>query len=84
MVLRMFASPGDHVLSDRYTYSSAFEAALPMGVHFEGAEIDEQGIISTSLDYLLKNWDPSDRLSCPLHVQSPSNARRSLCISDPH
>lgn len=58
---RMFCERGDYILSEEYTFASAVETALPLGVRFLGVEIDAEGIIPSSLDDILSNWDVNAR-----------------------
>lgn len=61
MALRMFAKPGDWVLSEEYTFPAAVEAMAPMGVRVAAVEMDEHGMLPSSLDAILSTWDPSAR-----------------------
>ncbi|KAB2569458.1 Aromatic/aminoadipate aminotransferase 1 [Lasiodiplodia theobromae] len=61
MLLRMFARRGDAVLADAYTFSSAVEAAAPMGVRFVGVDMDEQGMVPGSLRQVLETWEEGER-----------------------
>lgn len=61
MVLRMLTQAGDAVLCEQYTFSSAIEAAKPMGVNFVGIDMDEEGILPDSLAAVLDNWDTDAR-----------------------
>ncbi|KAL0264088.1 Aromatic/aminoadipate aminotransferase 1 [Diplodia seriata] len=65
MVLRMFAAPGDFVLSDDYTFATAVETAAPMGVGFAGVEMDDEGMLPASLRDTLENWDTMARGGAP-------------------
>jgi aromatic amino acid aminotransferase I len=56
----MLSQPGDCVLSDYYTFASAVETALPMGVRFIGIEMDSEGILPGSLQETLENWKPEE------------------------
>ncbi|PCD38726.1 hypothetical protein AU210_007190 [Fusarium oxysporum f. sp. radicis-cucumerinum] len=60
MALRMLSQPGDCVLSDHYTFASAVETALPMGVRFIGIEMDSEGMLPESLQTTLENWKPEE------------------------
>ncbi|CAI6038343.1 unnamed protein product [Clonostachys chloroleuca] len=60
-VLRMLTQPGDYIASEEYTFSTAVEAATPMGVKVAGVKMDDQGLLPESLDALLSNWDPAER-----------------------
>ncbi|KKO96834.1 aromatic amino acid aminotransferase [Trichoderma harzianum] len=57
MCLRMLTHEGDHILTDKYTFSTAIEMAKPMGINFIGIEMDSEGMLPTSLDKTLTNWD---------------------------
>lgn len=86
IALRMFAERGDYVLSDDYTFSSAVETALPMGVRFMGVKMDAEGLIPQSLHDTLKNWNPAahggSRKPFLLYTvptgQNPTGATQSL------
>ncbi len=54
---RMFCERGDYVLSEEYTFASAVETALPLGLKFVGIKMDDQGLIPESMDEILTNWD---------------------------
>jgi aromatic amino acid aminotransferase I len=54
---RMLCERGDYILAEQYTFSSAVETALPMGVKFLGIKMDDQGMIPEVLDEILSNWD---------------------------
>ncbi|EHK22741.1 uncharacterized protein TRIVIDRAFT_28899 [Trichoderma virens Gv29-8] len=58
MCLRMLTKPGDCVLADKYTYSSAVETAMPLGVKFIGVDMDREGMLPDSLDEILETWNP--------------------------
>lgn len=58
MALRMFTQPGDHVLSDEYTFATAVETAKPMGVRFAGIKMDQEGLRPEILRETLDRWDP--------------------------
>lgn len=57
MALRMMTKPGDWVLSEQYTFPAAVETAAPMGVKFAAVEADANGMLPSSLDNVLSNWD---------------------------
>ncbi|KAI5366184.1 Putative aminotransferase, class I/classII, pyridoxal phosphate-dependent transferase, major [Septoria linicola] len=61
MTLRMFCKPGDFIISEQYSYPAAIEAALPMGVRCAGVDMDAGGMIPSSLDEVLTNWNPVKR-----------------------
>lgn len=59
MALRMFTTRGDYILMDDYTFASAVETAVPMGLHCLGVPMDSEGLIPSSLNEMLTNWDPA-------------------------
>lgn len=59
--LRLLAEPGDYIVSEEYTFSTAVEAASPIGVKIAGVKMDAEGLLPDSLDDVLKNWDPTKR-----------------------
>lgn len=61
MLYRMFCERGDYVISEEYTFATAVETAIPLGVKFLGVKIDDQGLIPEDLDQLLENWDEKVR-----------------------
>ncbi|KAI7308976.1 aromatic amino acid aminotransferase 1 [Hortaea werneckii] len=61
MALRMFAKPGDWVLSEEFTFPAAQETAAPMGVRFAAVGMDENGMRADALDEVLSNWDEKAR-----------------------
>ena len=58
---RMFCERGDYVLSEEYTFASAVETAMPLGVKFLGIKMDDEGLIPDSMDELLSTWDSKAR-----------------------
>ncbi|KAJ3938865.1 Aromatic/aminoadipate aminotransferase 1 [Colletotrichum fioriniae] len=60
MALRMLAKPGDYVLSEKFTYSTAVETAKPMGVKFLGVDMDGEGLLPESLLQVLDAWNPAE------------------------
>lgn len=59
MAYRMFITRGDYVLTEEYTFSSAAETARPLGANWIGVGMDKEGLLPSSLDSILTNWDPS-------------------------
>ena len=59
MALRMFTVRGDYLLTETYMFCSAVETATPMGVKCIGIDMDCEGLLPSSLEDLLANWDPS-------------------------
>lgn len=58
---RMFCEKGDYVLAEEYTFASAVETALPLGVKFFSIKMDEQGLLPEHMDEILSNWDATER-----------------------
>jgi aromatic amino acid aminotransferase I / 2-aminoadipate transaminase len=58
---RIFCERGDYVLSEEYTFSSAVETALPLGIQFVGIKMDSEGLLPQSMDEILNNWDEKER-----------------------
>lgn len=61
LTLRMLAEPGDAIVTDEYAFSSAVDAAAPMGVVFVGVEMDGEGMVPEALDAVLSGWDAAKR-----------------------
>lgn len=61
MALRMLTKPGDWVISEQYTFPAAVETAAPMGVKCAAVEMDANGMLPSSLDDVLTNWDERAR-----------------------
>ncbi|KAH7129259.1 pyridoxal phosphate-dependent transferase [Dactylonectria macrodidyma] len=59
--MRMLTRPGDYILSEEYTFSTAIESATPMGIKIAGVKMDAEGLLPDSLDEVLTNWDPLKR-----------------------
>ncbi|KAF2858755.1 PLP-dependent transferase [Piedraia hortae CBS 480.64] len=56
MALRMFARPGQRILTEHFTFPSAAQTAAPMGALMKGVPVDEYGLRADELDELLSNW----------------------------
>jgi aromatic amino acid aminotransferase I / 2-aminoadipate transaminase len=61
VTLRMFANPGDWMLSEEYTFVAAVETAAPLGVQTAAVPMDEYGMCADGLDDVLTNWDEKER-----------------------
>ncbi|MCJ1482406.1 Aromatic/aminoadipate aminotransferase 1 [Schaereria dolodes] len=61
MALRMFTTRGEFILSEEYTFTTAIETAIPMGVRVVGIKMDEEGLLPSSMDDILSNWDEQAR-----------------------
>jgi len=48
-------------MSEEYTFATAVETALPLGVRMIGIKMDEQGLLPSSMDDILSNWDEKAR-----------------------
>ena len=61
--LRMFCdrNRNDSLLTDEYSFSTAIETALPIGIRCFGVRMDEQGLLPESMDEILSNWDEQAR-----------------------
>jgi aromatic amino acid aminotransferase I / 2-aminoadipate transaminase len=57
VILRMFAKPGDWMLSEEYTFVAAVETAAPLGVQTAAVAMDKHGMRTDSLDSVLISWD---------------------------
>lgn len=61
MALRLFCQRGDYIITDLYTFSTALETALPMGVKSVGIKMDDEGLLPAELDKTMTEWDPAAR-----------------------
>jgi aromatic amino acid aminotransferase I len=61
MTLRMFCKRGDFILTEQYSFPAAIETAIPMGVRCAAVEMDANGMLPSSLDHVLTNWDACAR-----------------------
>jgi len=61
MCLRMLCVRGDSMLSEEYTFSSAVETAVPMGIKVIGVAMDAEGLLPASLDSILLSWNVTER-----------------------
>ena len=59
---------GDAVLTEEFSFSTALETILPLGVKVFGAAIDEQGLLPESMDEILSTWDAKARGARKPHV----------------
>ena len=57
----MFTTRGEFILSEEYTFTTAIETAIPMGVRVVGIKMDEEGLLPSSMDDILSNWDEQAR-----------------------
>ena len=61
MAYRMFTTRNEFILSEEYTFATAVETAAPLGVRVIGVAMDAQGMLATSLNDILSNWDEAAR-----------------------
>ncbi|KAI7219701.1 aromatic amino acid aminotransferase 1 [Hortaea werneckii] len=61
MALRMLTSPGHWMLSEEFTFPTAVETALPMGVKTAAVGMDSKGMRADLLDEILTHWDERAR-----------------------
>ena len=55
----MLCNPGEGVLTEEWTYPSAFATATPMGVYGVPVTMDNQGMCPTNLRKVLSEWNES-------------------------
>lgn len=58
---RIFCERGDYILTEEYTFTTAVETALPMGVKVVGIKMDSEGLLPDVMDEILTNWDAKAR-----------------------
>ena len=86
LAFRMFINRGDYILTESYTFSSSAETARPLGAKLVGVAMDAEGLLPSSLDSILTNWDPKshNNKSKPWLLytipsgQNPTGATQSL------
>lgn len=59
--LRLFCNPGDYVMTEEYSFSTAMETIRPMGLKLLGIKMDAHGMLPSALDEVLSTWDPVAR-----------------------
>lgn len=61
--LRMFLDKDrrDAVLTEEFSFSTALETIMPLGVKAFGVAIDEQGLLPAAMDAMLDAWDENER-----------------------
>lgn len=57
----MLCNRGDYILMEEYTFASAQETALPLGLKVAPIRMDGEGLLPESLDEVLSNWDEAAR-----------------------
>ncbi|KAL8640091.1 MAG: hypothetical protein Q9228_002949 [Teloschistes exilis] len=85
MALRMLATRGDYMMTEEYSFCSALETAIPLGIKPLGIKMDEQGLLPTHMDHILSNWSESERGARKPHLLytvptggNPTGATQSL------
>ncbi|KHN98506.1 Pyridoxal phosphate-dependent transferase, major domain protein [Metarhizium album ARSEF 1941] len=60
---RMFCDRdrGDSVLTEDFSFSTALETVIPLGIKVFGSPIDDEGLVPEAMDMLLTNWDAKER-----------------------
>jgi aromatic amino acid aminotransferase I / 2-aminoadipate transaminase len=61
MCFRMFCTRGDYLLTEEYTFATAVETALPLGIKVAGIKMDKEGMLAEGLDEVLSNWNQLER-----------------------
>ncbi|KAK1752378.1 pyridoxal phosphate-dependent transferase [Echria macrotheca] len=59
---------GDAIITEEYSFSTAVETAMPLGVKVFGVEMDGEGLLPESMDELLTTWDETARGARKPHV----------------
>ncbi|KAH8675595.1 aromatic amino acid aminotransferase [Xylariales sp. PMI_506] len=84
---RMFCDKnrGDTIITEEYSFSTALETALPLGIKVAGVKMDSEGMLPNDLDDVLSNWDETARGSKKPTVlytvpsgQNPTGATQGL------
>ena len=86
IAFRLLVSEGDCILAEEYSFASAMETGRPMGAKWIGVEMDKEGLLPSSLDSTLTNWDGSAHGGAPkpwlLYTvptgENPTGATQSL------
>ncbi|KAK3328888.1 aromatic amino acid aminotransferase-like protein [Apodospora peruviana] len=52
---------GDSLLTEEYSFSTALETAVPLGVNVVGVKMDDQGLLPGSMDEILGTWNPEQQ-----------------------
>lgn len=57
----MLTTRGDYILAEEYTFCSAIETCLPLGVRAIGVKMDQEGLIPSDMDRILSTWNEQAR-----------------------
>ena len=61
IAFRLLTEPGQCILMEEFTFSSAVETARPMGLHVVGIKMDGEGLLPAHMDEVLSGWDERAR-----------------------
>lgn len=56
-VVRLLCEPGDHILTEQYTFPSSMAVWIPLGVKGAPVKMDQDGMRSDDLRRILANWE---------------------------
>ncbi|KAJ3012090.1 hypothetical protein NUW54_g1975 [Trametes sanguinea] len=56
---RLLGEPGDHFVTDEFSFSSVTNAPLAQGIKWVGIKMDDGGMIPEELEKTLANWNPA-------------------------
>ncbi|KAM0481882.1 hypothetical protein ACHAPX_003211 [Trichoderma viride] len=75
---------GDSWMTEEYSYATALETAIPLGIRTVGINMDSEGLIPSAMDKILTNWDASKMGARKPHVlytvptgQNPTGSTQS-------
>lgn len=75
---------GDSWMTEEYSYATALETAIPLGIRTVGIKMDSEGLIPEAMDKILTNWDASRMGARKPHVlytvptgQNPTGSTQS-------
>lgn len=75
---------GDSWMTEEYSYATALETAIPLGIKTVGIKMDSEGLIPEAMDQILINWDASRMEARKPHVlytvptgQNPTGSTQS-------
>lgn len=54
---RLLGSPGDHFLTDEFSFGALTNAPLAHGINWVPVRIDKGGLIPSDLEHVLSSWD---------------------------
>ncbi|EHK47011.1 hypothetical protein TRIATDRAFT_45548 [Trichoderma atroviride IMI 206040] len=75
---------GDSWMTEEYSYATALETAIPLGIRTVGIKMDSEGLVPEAMDKILTNWDASRMGARKPHVlytvptgQNPTGSTQS-------